>query len=126
MIHLAKDVDLFSQRMGDLRLSQPDKQVLVFYRKGLLFAFNFSPSTSYTDVKVSLPNCADYTVAFTTDDGRYGGWDRIEHCAYKAQVDEKGASEVHLYLPARTAMVLREGKICKPRKKAAPKAKTTK
>ena len=30
-------------------------------------------------------------------------------CAYPAQVDDEGASTVSLYLPARTAVVLREG-----------------
>ncbi|MEE1164139.1 MAG: alpha amylase C-terminal domain-containing protein, partial [Lachnospiraceae bacterium] len=83
----------------------------VFYRKGLLFAFNFSPSNSYTDVKVSIPNYADYEVAFTTDDWKYGGWGQINHGTYPVQIDENGASSVSLYLPARTAMVLREGEI---------------
>ena len=119
MIALTKEVDMFSQRMGDLRLSQPDKQVIVFYRKGLLFAFNFSPCNSYTDVKVSIPNCADYTMAFTSDDWKYGGWGQIAHGAYPAQVDEEGASTVSLYLPARTAVVLREGEIRKSVKKPA-------
>ena len=125
MIALSKEADLFSQRMGDLRYSDPGRQIIVFYRKGLLFAFNFSPCNSYTDVKVSLPNPADYTVAFTTDDWKYGGWGQIHHGAYPAQVDEEGASTVSLYLPARTAVVLKEGKIHKAVKKAAPKMRTT-
>ena len=109
MIAVTKDVDMFSQRMGDLRYSDPDRQIIAFYRKGLLFAFNFSPCNSYTDVKVSLPACADYEMAFTTDDWRYGGYGQIAHGAYPAQVDDEGASTVSLYLPARTAVVLREG-----------------
>ena len=124
MIALTKEADMFSQRMGDLRLSDPDHQVIVFYRKGLLFAFNFSPCNSYTDVKVSLPNCADYTVAFTTDDWRYGGWGQIAHGTYPAQVDEEGASSLSLYLPARTAMVLKEGEIRKVEKKPAAQETT--
>ena len=97
--------------MGDLRYNDSYRQVIVFYRKGLLFAFNFSPSNSYTDVKVSIPNYADYEVVFTTDDWKYGGWGQIGHGAYPAQIDENGASAVSLYLPARTAMVLREKEI---------------
>ena len=108
MIHLTKEVDLFSMRMGDLRLSDPDKQVIVFYRKGLMFAFNFSPTHSYTDIKVPLPAIADYTVALCTDDGIYGGFDQVQHITYPAQVDEKGNSTITLYLPARTAVVLKE------------------
>ena len=111
MIAVTKDVNLFEQKMGDLRYSDPYRQVIVFYRKGLLFAFNFSPCNSYTDVKVSIPNCADYEVAFTTDDWKYGGWGQINHGTYPVQVDENGASTISLYLPARTAMVLREGEL---------------
>ena len=111
MIHLTKEHKMFQQRMGDLRLSLPDQQVIVFYRKGLMFAFNFSPVNSYTDVKVSLPNCADYTVAMTTDDWKYGGWGQIHHITYEAQRNDEGGSYISLYLPARTAMVLKEGEV---------------
>ena len=117
MITVTKEADMFQQKMGDLRFSDPYRQVIVFYRKGLLFAFNFSPSHSYTDVKVSIPNCADYEVAFTTDDWKYGGWGQINHGTYPVQVDKNGASTISLYLPARTAMVLREGTIRKAEKK---------
>lgn len=125
MIKLTKDADLFSMRMGDLRMKDSDKQVIVFYRKGLLFAFNFSPSRSYTDIRVPLPTIADYTVALCTDDSVYGGFDQVQHITYPAQVDGQGNSAITLYLPARTAVVLREI----PREKekeAAPAAKAEK
>ncbi len=108
MIHLAKDADLFSIQMGNLRLIDSGRQVIAFYRKGLLFAFNFSPCNSYTDVEISLPAIADYQVALCSDDGKYGGNDLIAHMKYTAQVDSQGNSSVKLYLPARTAVVLKE------------------
>ncbi len=117
MIHLAKNADLFSMNMGDLRLIDSDRQVIVFYRKGLLFAFNFSPCNSYTDVTVSLPAIADYEVALCSDDGKYGGYDLIAHMKYKAQVATDGSSSVKLYLPARTAIVLKEEPIRLEQKK---------
>lgn len=125
MIKLTKEADLFSMRMGDLRMKDSDKQVIVFYRKGLLFAFNFSPSRSYTDIRVPLPTIADYTVALCTDDSVYGGFDQVQHITYPAQVDGQSNSAITLYLPARTAVVLREI----PREKekeAAPAAKAEK
>ena len=117
MIHLAKEVDLFSMNMGDLRLIDSDRQIIAFYRKGLLFAFNFSPSNSYTDVTVSLPAIADYEVALCSDDGKYGGNDLIAHMKYKAQIAKDGSSSVKLYLPARTAIVLKEEPIRLEQKK---------
>ena len=127
MVHLTKDSGLFQQRMGDLRLNDPGRKVLAFYRHGLLFAFNFSPDKSYTDVKISLPAYADYTVALSTDDAEYGGQGLIGHIDYPAHADEKGNSTVTIYLPARTAVVLREGapKALPPKPKA-PKKKTAK
>ena len=117
MIHLAKDADLFSMQMGNLRLIDSGRQIIAFYRKGLLFAFNFSPCNSYTDVEISLPAIADYQVALCSDDGKYGGNDLIAHMKYTAQVDSQGNSAVKLYLPARTAVVLKEMPIAlKPKK----------
>lgn len=121
MIKLTKEADLFSMRMGDLRMKDSDKQVIVFYRKGLLFAFNFSPTHSYTDIRVPLPAIADYTVALCTDDGIYGGFDQVQHITYPAQVDGQGNSAITLYLPARTAVVLKEMPKAKPEE---PKAES--
>lgn len=108
MVHLAKEANLFDQRMGNLRLIDPTRQVIVFYRSGLLFALNFSPCNSYTDVEVSLPDIADYEVAMCSDDAKYGGNDLVAHMKYPAQVDKEGNSTIKLYLPARTAVVLKE------------------
>ncbi len=125
MIGLTKDCGMFQQKMGDLRLNDASRQVLAFYRHGLLFAFNFSPASSYTDVTVSLPACADYTVALSSDDEKYGGQDRIGHITYPANVDGKGNSTVQIYLPARTAVVLREGER-RPIPKTEPEKKEKK
>ena len=98
-------------RFGDLRLNDSEKKILVFYRQGLMFAFNFDPTHSYTGVKVSLPHIADYEVVLNTDDPKYGGSGLIGTAPYPAIVDKKGNSVISLYLPARTAVVLKEGKI---------------
>lgn len=108
MVHLAKESNLFDQRMGNLRLIDSTRQVIVFYRSGLLFALNFSPCNSYTDVEISLPDIADYEVAMCSDDAKYGGNDLVAHMKYPAQVDKEGNSTIKLYLPARTAVVLKE------------------
>ena len=87
-------------------------QVIAFYRKGLLFAFNFNPTQSFTKVEVPVPNNADYEVRLSSDDAAYGGQDRIAHIEYKAR-EKDGKYFVDLYLPARTAVVLKEGRIRK-------------
>ena len=115
---------MFTQRMADLQLMKAPEQTVVFRRMGLLFAFNFHPSNSLTNVLVPVPNEAEYTVELSSDDEKYGGWNQVAHQTYPTKVFN-GQHFVELYLPARTAVVLRENKIQKaPAKK--PAAKKTK
>ena len=107
MIALTKENRMFDQRMGDLLLSKRPEKTLVFYRHGLLFAFNFHPSLSLTNVLVPVPQPGEYTVALSTDDEKYGGWNQIQHITYPTKMFD-GKHYVELYLPARTAVVLKE------------------
>ena len=115
MIALTKRHRLFTQRMGDLCLEKGPEQILAFMRKGLLFAFNFNPNRSFPNVLVPVPREADYEVKLCSDDEIYGGQGLVEHMTYPTKVFD-GKHYVELYLPARTAVVLKEI----PRKKAAP------
>ena len=117
MIKLAKSSKLFEQRMADLCLLKAPEQTIAFYRKGLLFAFNFNHSNSLTNVLVPVPNNADYTVKLCSDDEKYGGQNLVEHMTYPVK-EFDGKFYVELYLPARTAVVLKEGRIRKTKKKA--------
>ena len=109
MVKLTKEHHIFHQRMGDQRLYMKDEKVLVFYRNGLLFAFNFHPNQSLTDVKVPVPSKADYTVAICSDDEKYGGQNLVAHMKYAVKSSEDD-HYIQLYLPARTVVVLKEGK----------------
>ena len=120
MVALTKRRDLFQQRMPDLEVLRENDKVIVFYRKGLLFAFNFNPTQSFTNVLVPVPANADYTVALSSDDEKYGGQNLIEHMTYPVK-EFDGKLFVELYLPARTAVVLKEGRVRKPKKAAAKK-----
>ena len=110
MIHLAKANKIFDMRFGDLRLMKAPEQTVAFYRNGLLFAFNFHASNSLTNVLVPVPKKADYTVELCSDDEKYGGWNRVAHQTYPVK-EFDGQYYVELYLPARTAVVLKEGKV---------------
>ena len=107
MVKLTKENDMFSQRMGDLRLMKAPEQTLVFSRNGLLFAFNFHFCNSLTNVLVPVQNNAKYTVELCSDDEKYGGWNQIAHQDYFTK-EFNGQKFVELYLPARTCVVLKE------------------
>ena len=122
MVTLTKRHKIFKQKMADLRLMKAPEQTIAFSRKGLLFAFNFSPSQSLTNVLVPVPNDADYEVKLCTDDVAYGGQGLVEHITYPAKAFD-GQYFIELYLPARTAVVLKEGKIRKTKKAPVKKNK---
>jgi len=119
MIRLTKENDMFGQRMGDLLLNKQPEKILAFYRHGLLFAFNFHANQSLENVLVPVHQPGEYTVALSSDDEKYGGWNQVQHIAYPTK-EFDGKHYVELYLPARTAVVLKEGKI---RKAKAPAKK---
>ena len=107
MIKLTKENDMFRQRMADLMLMKAPEQTLVFYRHGLLFAFNFHPTNSLQNVLVPVFNKGKYTVELCSDDEKYGGWEQIAHQDYFTKTFD-GKEYVELYLPARTCVVLKE------------------
>lgn len=107
MIKLTKEKRVFDQRMADLCLYKAPEKTIVFYRNGLLFAFNFGASQSLTNVLVPVPNAKDYIVELCSDDFKYGGDGRVHHMTYPVKkFDDK--YYVELYIPTRTAIVLSE------------------
>ncbi len=115
MIALTKRHRMFTQRMGDLHLLKEPEKTIAFSRKGLLFAFNFHPDQSLTNVLVPVARDAVYTLELSSDDAKYGGQERIAHMDYPTKVFD-GQHYVELYLPARTAVVLKERPL--PKRKA--------
>ena len=126
MIHLARENHIFEHRMANLQLLKEPEKIIVFYRKGLLFAFNFHPVQSLTNILVPVPNPVDYEVVLSSDDKQYGGFAQVEHMTYPVKKFD-GVDYVELYLPARTAVVLKEiwpvqkKKVPAKKKEAAPK-----
>lgn len=109
MIKVAKEGKIFKQKMADLLLLKNPEQTIVFYRNGLIFAFNFSPNRSLTNVLVPIFKNVDYEVALCSDDFQYGGNGLVHHMTYHSK-KFNGQNYVELYLPARTAVVLKEVK----------------
>ncbi len=97
-----------------------DDQVLAYHRGPWLFVFNFNPVKSFTDYGIPL-GAGKYRVALCTDNGRYGGQDRIDEelTYYTLPAGEMESQHyLRLYLPARTAVVLRREELfMEPQKK---------
>jgi 1,4-alpha-glucan branching enzyme len=86
-----------------------DKKILVYERKNLIFAINFNPSVAYNGYYLTVNENADYKVIFSTDRADFGGYDRIdEKYVYTAKKDSNGENKIQIYLPPRTALVLKK------------------
>ena len=87
-------------------------QILAFMRGNLIFVFNFSPSRSFTDYGFLVPT-GSYDVVLNTDSKDFGGNgladDTITHFTnYDALYVDEHKEWLKLYIPARSAVVLRK------------------
>ena len=107
MLAIAKQHKIFAQQYPQLNWVHEDQHVIAYERGGLLFVFNFSPNQSYTDYPIPVSQACDYEIIMTSDDEKYGGFGRIAHTRDSSCTPGLEGSHVRLYLPARTATVLR-------------------
>ena len=118
MIRLVNDSGALETREPRLLWLHEADNLLVFERAGLFLFFNFHPTQSHVDYPVEiLPG--DYHLVLDTDDGRFGGHGRIEPGqVYPTSARTENSVKrdyVHLYLPARTAVVLKREQLEGPR-----------
>ena len=102
-----------------------DKQVLVYERSDVVFALNFSPTNHYEGYWLTVPEEGKYRVILSTDEGRFGGWDRIsEEYVYTATEGADGMPKLQIYLPARTGLcMIKTGREMKIKEKKPLKIK---
>lgn len=131
MIELIKSIEGF-EKTPILKVWDNDgDQVLAYMREDLVFIFNFNPSQSFTDYGFLVP-AGEYEIVLNTDASRFGGFnlndDSIRHFTQYDELYKPEKKEwLKLYLPARSAMVLRkikgaQAKTSGPKKAKEPKA----
>ena len=109
MVAFALETGLISNQDRQLLVHNADK--VVAYEKGIgTFVFNFDPNRSYDGYFVPTVSPGKYTVTFSTDDFCFGGQGRVYHQSYVASKQTDGRVGIRLYLPSRTAIVLKKEK----------------
>ena len=93
---------------------QDDDQVLAYMRGPLLYVFNFNPVRSFESYGLPVP-AGKYVVCLNTDAPMYGGNGLADDSVPHFTLDDpllhsQGKGWVQLYLPARSAVVLRREK----------------
>jgi len=111
MIHLAKSHHLLGSQSASLLHEHNDNKIITFLRADLMFVFNFHPNRSYVDYPVSAPP-GKYRMIFNSDAAEYGGHDRLKknqmHFTKKKESDNFQPHQLSLYLPTRTAFILKK------------------
>jgi 1,4-alpha-glucan branching enzyme len=110
MLAIAKNDHLLASSAPQLLHEHSDNKILIFERAGLVFAFNFHPAQSYFDYRFEAP-ATKYRMLIDSDAEIYGGLGRLtaDHL-HEALIHKTSASErqqISLYLPTRTAIVLK-------------------
>ena len=98
----------------ELLVQDEEKKILVFRRKDCIFVFNFNATSSFADYGFSAPDGV-WKVILDSDDAAFGGFSRVngkvDHFSIAgASPNGNGKYDHHLmlYLPSRTAMVLKK------------------
>ncbi len=113
MIRLIKGIKNF-QKLPILKLwDNNGDQVLAYQRKDYIFVFNFNPEKSFNGYGILTPYPGEYKVVLNSDSPAFGGFglndDSQIHFTQSDPLYKKEKKEwLKLYLPARTAMVLKK------------------
>ena len=133
MVALVKKVKNFQSLPVEKLWEKDDDQVLAFKRGEYVFVFNFNPYQSFSDYGILAP-AGEYNVVLSTDNPDFGGYGNVdEKMAHFTHHDElyapHGVEWLKLYLPARSAMVLKKKRTrakCVTKKADAPKRRCAK
>ena len=110
MMHWIREVRLLEIPEVYKCFDNKNDKILAFKRGDFLMVFNFNPNQSFTGYGIPL-EASKYKVLFDTDEARFGGQDRIAKGMIYYTQSAFGQDNLHylnLYLPARTAMVLKK------------------
>ena len=108
MIKLLKDENILSLKAENRWMHQDDK-ILIYTKGNNVFIFNFHPTKSFEGYFVPVGIEGEYSVALSSDDGKFGGFSRVDTSAsYKTDITPAGWIGFKCYLPSRCAFVLKK------------------
>ena len=108
ILRLVRAADFYDNVVQTVRIDNGDK-VIAFERGGYWFFFNFHPDRAYADYEIGTL-AGSYATVLDSDAPEFGGFARrTPDQRYFSMPRERG-EVISLYLPPRTALVLRREK----------------
>jgi len=109
MHHLEDKYRWLSASQAYVSLKNETDKVIVYERAGLLFIFNFHPTSSFTDYRVGIEEPGEYHIVLSSDEKQYGGFDNIslDGSFFTTPMGWNGRKNwLQVYIPTRTCIVL--------------------
>lgn len=109
MQHMEQKYGWLHSPQAYISLKHESDKVIVFERAGLLWIFNFHPSSSYADYRVGVEEAGTYRVVINSDDELFGGHNRVSASTRYFTTDfawHNRKNFLQVYIPTRTAIVL--------------------
>ena len=117
MVNLHKEFR-FLDEPGVFRIYENDYDKVIAYTRGdLLFVFNFHPVNSFTDY--GIPVKGKFRIVIDSDDPAFGGFDRVNRTTFYTSTRKAERPTLDLpfylflYLPSRSALVLKREQVKK-------------
>ena len=108
MVAMSKKQRILEGKTNCKWIGQTD-HTMVYERRGNVFVYNFDPTHYHNGFFVPVSEEGDYQVILSTDEKDFGGYDRIStEYVYTAKRADDGRLGFQVYLPSRTAMVLKK------------------
>lgn len=108
MIHMIRDNRIL-QSLGGKQLNMDDyNKTMIYERNNLVFALNFHPDHSVPDYHFHAPEKGDYQILLCSDEGKYGGFDRVDTKMTYSTFDMDQDTKLSIYLPSRTGIVMKK------------------
>ncbi len=105
---LQKNRVLSAEESYHLWMHEWDK-VMMYQRGNVIFVFNFHPNKSFQGYFVPVMEPGDYKVILSSDDSRFGGYNRVStSMIYHSIQLPDGRFGFLLYIPSRTATALKK------------------
>lgn len=108
MIELLKKENILNKPTKNKWLHNDDK-IIIYTKDDIVFAFNLHPHKSFEGYFIPVEHKGKYKVILSTDDGTFGGYDRIDKThVYTAEVTPDNWIGFPCYLPSRSAVVFKK------------------
>ncbi len=108
MLAFANKSKILTHTPNNLFVQDSDK-ILIYEKGGYIFIFNFHPTNSFENYFVPIPRTGKYKVVFSSDEKETGGYDRVaKDITYPSQIMAHGQTGFCIYIPNRTALVLKK------------------